>query len=163
MKTKLLFLTIILFVSVCAASAQKPKAIDFTLKDLSDKNIKLSDYRGKVVFLNFWATWCPPCKAEMPSMQKLYASMKNEKFVMLAVNVENVSSDVINSFALDNKYTFPILLDPKSVASSQYKIFSIPTTFIIDKKGFIVNKVVGSNEWDNDSAVSELIKLCRAK
>ena len=125
---------------------QKVAAIDFTLKDLAGKPHKLSDYRGKIVFLNFWATWCPPCRAEMPSMQKMYSAWDKDKYVMLAVDVRERKSSVL-AFSRKYKYTFPILLDLDGSIAKKYFVRGIPTTYIIDEKGNIVAHHVGSREW----------------
>jgi len=123
-----------------------PSAANFTLVGLDGKAHSLSDYRGRVVFLNFWATWCPPCRGEMPSMQKLYLSWDQEKYVMLAVNLRD-SKDTVSAFASQNGYTFPILLDETGAVGSQYQVSGIPTTIIIDEKGNVLHRTVGSREW----------------
>lgn len=128
-------------------SVEEPQeAIDFTLKDLKGKTHTLSDYKGKLVFLNFWATWCPPCRAEMPSMQKMYEESDKDKFVMLAVNLREPANKV-EDFAQKNGYTFPILLDSSGRIGSKYRVHSIPTTFIVDQGGKLVAKISGSREW----------------
>ena len=118
----------------------------FTLKDLNDKEHNLADYKGKFVFLNFWATWCPPCRAEMPSMQKMYETWDQSKYVLIAVNSGETKKHV-KKFAEENGYTFPILLDKDSKIARQFNIRGIPTTFIIGKDGQVLEKIVGSREW----------------
>jgi peroxiredoxin len=132
------------------------KAIDFTLKDLSGVERTLSDYRGKVVFLNFWATWCPPCRAEMPSMQKLNDKLKNEDFVMLAVGLDK-SKRKIKDFINEGKYTFTVLVDSENRVARKYKVTGIPTTYIIDKQGAVVLKEVGARDW-SDAKIFMMIK-----
>jgi thiol-disulfide isomerase/thioredoxin len=132
-----------LLLSAPAAAAPAP---DFTLKGLDGKAHSLSDYRGKVVFLNFWASWCPPCRAEMPSMQKLSRSWDKKKYVMLAVNLRE-AREVVRSFAAKNGYSFPILLDETGGTAAKYRVSGIPTTAIIDEKGNIINRTVGAREW----------------
>ena len=120
------------------------KAPDFTLKTLDGEEVTLSDYRGKKVLLNFWATWCAPCKKEMPEMQA-FAEKAGEEVVILAVNIDPEND--VKAFADDNRLTFPIVLDEKSskkLVNDQYKVLSIPTTFFIDRKGFIQKKVVSA-------------------
>lgn len=117
------------------------KALDFTLKDLSGNEVSLSDYKGKKIMLNFWATWCPPCKAEMPDMQKLYEKHKDE-LIILAVNLDPQND--VSGFVTDMGLTFPILLEGEAAVNEQYKIISIPTSFFIDEKGVIRSKSVGS-------------------
>lgn len=120
---------------------------DFELKDLNGNTVKLSDYSGKIVFLNFWATWCPPCRDEMPYMQKFYDKYKDEDIVILAVNpamVENQgmgdskkAEKKVRKFIDDNKYTFPVLLDSEDTAWSFYQQRGIPANYIIDTEGMI--------------------------
>ena len=129
-----------------AKTSATPYANDFTLKDLNGAAHSLSDYKGKSVFLNFWATWCPPCRAEMPSMQEVYEKMDKDKYVMLAVNIRE-EREAVKSFISQNGYTFPILLDPDGRVASKYAVRGIPTTYLIDEKGKVVNKIVGSREW----------------
>ncbi len=120
---------------------------DFTLKDIHGHKHTLSDYRGKYVFLNFWATWCPPCRDEMPSMQKVYDTWNKKDYVMLAVNI-NENRAKVKRFAQENGYTFPILIDNDGKIASRYGIRGIPATFFIDKQGNVVKKIVGSRHWD---------------
>lgn len=122
--------------------AGKPLAPDFTLVDLEGKTIKLSDYRGKIVILNFWATWCPPCREEIPDLIKVSEELsKGEDAVVLAVNLTNgyngENPDRVKKFVKDNKMTMKILLDEKEEAASQYGIASIPTTFFINRDGTV--------------------------
>ena len=124
-----------------------PKAIDFTLPDINGKTHTLADYKGKLIFLNFWATWCPPCKAEMPSMQKMYNESDKKKFVMLAVNVGQ-DLKTIKKFADTHKYTFPILIDKGAKISLKYRAYGIPLTYVIDQKGEIITRISGARQWD---------------
>jgi peroxiredoxin len=129
--------------SVIRVSGYSPP--DFTLPTLDGGSITLSDLKGKVVLINFWTTWCPPCREEMPSLEKLYRHFKHEKFTLLAV--DNLS--------------FPILLDKAGDVSAKYGANAIPTTYIIDKKGKAVGKAVGPRKWNGDHAkaiIEELLK-----
>lgn len=122
------------------------KAPDFTLHSIKGDEVKLSDFKGKKVLLNFWATWCPPCKKEIPDIQKFYETA-DKNMVILAVNIDP-ENDVIG-FADKNHLTFPILLDHQDKdkpVSNQYQVMSIPTSFFIDSKGIIRNKFVGAME-----------------
>lgn len=121
-------------------------AIDFTLKDLKGVSHSLEKYRGKVVVLNFWASWCPPCRSEMPSMQEVYRTWDRTKFEMLAVNIREDKVRV-NTFVRQNNYTFPVLLDTNGAVATKYRVRGIPTTFIINEKGQIIDKIVGAREW----------------
>ena len=134
-------------------------AKNFTLPDLDGKPHKLSDYRGKVVLVNFWATWCPPCRREMPSMERLYQKLKGEPFMVLAPDqYENL--DLVFSFTgqLEPAPTFPIMLDPKSTTSKTWKVKGLPTSFIVDKQGRIAYRAVGGREFDHP----EIEKTIRA-
>ncbi|RRN67795.1 TlpA family protein disulfide reductase [Peribacillus simplex] len=118
------------------------KAPDFTLKTLDGKQVELSDYKGKKVMLNFWATWCPPCKKEMPDMEK-YTQQAGDDVVVLAVNIDPEND--VKSFVNNNGITFTIPLDSQSAknpVNDLYNISFIPTTYFIDKKGIIRNKVI---------------------
>lgn len=113
------------------------KAPDFELRNLSGEIVKLSDFKGQRIMLNFWATWCPPCKKEMPDMQKFYELSKND-VVILAVNIDPKAD--VAGFVKKMDVHFPILLDEKDKVSSMYKILTIPTTFFIDEGGIIRHK-----------------------
>lgn len=135
----------------------KIKATDFKLKDLSGKEVSLSDYKGKKIFLNFWASWCPPCKAEMPEMEKLYQETKDSDLVILAVNIGE-DKDTVQKFIKNNNYNFPVLLDIDNAAAIKYQIVSIPTSFFIDKEGNIVGKHIGSMTIDDMKSYINNIK-----
>ncbi len=128
----------------------------FTLKDLDGKKVSLSDYRGKLIFLNFWATWCPPCRREMPSMERLYQRFKDEDFVILAVDLRE-GKRVVEKFARKYKLNFPILLDSTGKTGDAYGIRAIPTTYFIDRQGKLIGKAVGARDWASKNAF-ELIE-----
>jgi thiol-disulfide isomerase/thioredoxin len=109
----------------------------------------LSALKGKVVFLNFWATWCGPCRDEMPSMEVIYKRFKNEGLEILAVNCEESQEDVI-AFMANNGLTFPALLDEDGRVNGAYGIQAIPTTFLINRDGRIILRLVGSINWDTE-------------
>jgi peroxiredoxin len=134
--------------------------VDFKLKDIKGRTVRLSDFRGKVVFLNFWTTWCPPCKYEMPSMQKLYDKLRDENFVMVAVDLQEPVSRV-KDFVKAYKLSFSVLLDSTGDVGRQFGIRSIPSTFILDKEGGIIGKVFGPREWDGKEAVDFFEHLVR--
>jgi peroxiredoxin len=136
-----------------AAEAIAP--VDFTLPLLDGTNIKLSQYKGKVVFLNFWATWCPPCRSEMPSMEAIYQRLKSRKFEMLELNIEKTKKEV-SSFMNQHKLSFPVVLDEKDTVSGNYGIQAIPTTYIIDKRGLIIARLVGSINWNTPEVLAAL-------
>jgi len=134
------------------------KAPDFTLKDVNGKTINLSSLKGKVILLNFWATWCPPCKAEMPSMNRLYNEIKAKGFEVVAVSTDNSLSPV-KEFLAKSRVDFTVLFDEKKAVSRQYKVFSMPTTFLIDRNGFIVEKYYGEYEWTEPDVRKQIEKL----
>ena len=122
-------------------------APDFGLSNLVGDYVKLSDYRGKVVFLNFWATWCPPCREEMPSMEALYRKLKGRNFEMLAVSVDRDGEKVVRPFAKKYGLTFPVLLDPDNKTHRLYGLTGVPETFILDKSGAVIHKIIGPQNW----------------
>ncbi|MDR0323140.1 MAG: TlpA family protein disulfide reductase [Treponema sp.] len=126
---------------------------DFTLRRLDGRNFTLSQQRGKVVFLNFWATWCPPCHQEMPSMEALYQRLKNRGLEMAAVNLGESRNDVY-SYMTRNNLSFPALIDTRQVTVSMYGIRSIPTTYIIDRRGLVIARFIGSTDWNSSQVVS---------
>ena len=132
-----------------ALPQKKVEAIDFELEDLNGKTRSLSLYRGKVVFLNFWATWCGPCRIEMPSMQRIYNELKDEGFEIVAVDLRE-DKKVVKKFVKEFELTFPVLLDKTGKVGGIYGARSIPTTYIIDRDGFIVGRTIGAREWDTE-------------
>jgi cytochrome c biogenesis protein CcmG/thiol:disulfide interchange protein DsbE len=122
-------------------------APNFTFPDLAGKKVSLSDYRGRAVFLNIWATWCPPCADEMPSMEKLYNQFKGHQFEILAVSIDGEGSKVVAPFMERLNLTFLALLDKKGKIRNIYGVTGIPESFIIDKNGIIIKKVIGPLDW----------------
>ncbi len=134
--------------------------IDFSLTDINGAQVNLKDFQGKIIMLNFWASWCPPCREEMPSMEAFYSKMKGRNFEMLAVNIQENESTVKN-FLQKNRYTFPVLMDLEGVAAQKYKIRSIPTTFIIDSKGKIAGVFTGSRDWNSANVLKAFTEITR--
>lgn len=122
------------------------KAPDFTLKDINNRPFNLSSLRGKVVILNFWATWCPPCRAEMPSLNNLYREFRNRGLEVVAISTDR-SSSVIEDYISKNPIDFTVLIDTDNRVSRQFKVFSIPTTFLIDRNGTIIERYLGEENW----------------
>lgn len=133
-------------------------ASDFELQNMDEEKVKLSDYRGKVVLLNFWATWCPPCIREMPSMERLQQKIGDEAFRVIAVN-QMEGTDEVFAFTgqLEMEPTFEILFDTNSEVSLEYVVRGLPTTYLIDKKGNIRYRAVGGREFDH----AEVIKIIK--
>jgi peroxiredoxin len=130
-------------------------APDFTLPGLDGKMVRLADYKGKVVLINIWATWCPPCVEEMPSMEKLYRELKGEGFEILAVSIDETGAKDVRSFMKKYKLSFPALTDSKGAIKSLYQTTGVPESFIIDKDGILVEKVIGPRNW----AVPDVIRF----
>ncbi|MBD8071450.1 redoxin domain-containing protein [Bacillus sp. PS06] len=121
------------------------QAPDFELEQVGGGQLKLSDLRGKKVILNFWASWCPPCKSEMPHMQSFYEDQKGGNVEILAVNLTNAErqKDAVDAFVKEYKLSFPILLDQNGEVGEAYRVFTIPTSLFIDSNGIIVKKMIG--------------------
>jgi thiol-disulfide isomerase/thioredoxin len=135
---------------------EKVAALNFKLKDLNGKDVSLSDFKGKKVLLNFWASWCPPCISEMPDIENLYNETKNTDLVILAVNIGE-DKDTVKSFTNINKYNFTVLLDLDQSTGRQYNIAAIPTSFFIDEEGNIVSSIKGAMTLDQmKSYISKL-------
>jgi len=134
------------------------KAPDFSLKDLNGKKVELKKFRGKIVFLNFWATWCSPCKEEMASMEVLHQQFKEKKFILITVSVDYGGQKTVKEFINKNQYTFSVLLDPDGETLGLFEVKGIPTTYLIDKKGRTVGKAIGPRDWSSQEVVS-LINL----
>lgn len=128
----------------------RPEAPDFSLKLLGADELSLSDYRGKIVFMNFWATWCGPCRFEMPSMQRLYESVASDQFEILAVNLKE-SEVMVGDFVEELGLKFPVMMDTTGYVGSKYNVRGIPTTFLLDKQGRLIGRIVGTREWDTPS------------
>lgn len=147
MGRKLVFLLVLLAMLSIGAMAVRvgvrigDSGPDFKLQDLAGKEVSLKDFRGKAVVLNFWATWCPPCRAELPDFQKEHKGARD--FVILTVNQQE-DKKTVSSFMNKGKYTFPVLLDLKGTVGSLYQVRGIPTTYFIDKKGIIRDVAVGA-------------------
>lgn len=135
-------------------------APDFLLKDLNGNSVRLGDFRGKVVLLNFWATWCPSCRFEMSSMEALHKEFSDEGLVVLAINFRENRSDV-QSFYKEHNLSFRALLDSGAESFARYEAWSLPTTFLIDKRGYVVGKVVGYRDWHSDQSKAFFTQLLR--
>ena len=163
-----LALIIALAFSISAVSlsfAEKPAAPapDFTLTDIAGKKTSLAEFRGKVVLLNFWATWCGPCRAEMPSLNKLYLDLRDRGFVVLAVSIDT-SDKPVKSFVAEKRLAFPVLMDKdKEVSFDLYGAMGMPTSFLIDKNGVITEKIMGEMEWDSPKMKEKILKLLGGK
>ena len=135
------------------------RAPNISLEDLKGKKVELKSYRGKVIFLNFWATWCGPCKEEMPSMEALYQQYKEKDFVFLTISVDYEGTKPVKEFIEKRRYTFPVLVDQKNETLDLYDVKGIPTTFIIDKQGRMLGKAIGPRNWQSPEITSLLKQL----
>jgi thiol-disulfide isomerase/thioredoxin len=145
-----------------SALREPTKLIDFELENLAGKKVKLSSFIGKVVVLNFWATWCPPCRAEIPSLQALYDKLGKLGFEIVAVDLQEDKAKV-SAFAKTNKMTFPILLDLKGEVGSTYGASAIPTSYVIDRRGYAIAGIQGSMEWNTEAAEQYMRALLAEK
>jgi DsbE subfamily thiol:disulfide oxidoreductase len=149
-----------LFITACGekpvATVGKP-APDFDTLDLDGKVWSLSKLKGKVVFINFWATWCSPCREEMPSMQRLYTKLPKDKFEMIAL-FNNDKKPAVRNFVSQLGLTFPILSDEHNFAGTKYGLTGLPETFIVDKQGVIREKIIGPAKWDSPENVEMLMR-----
>jgi peroxiredoxin len=123
-------------------------AEDFTLKTPEGGTFRLSEQRGKVVLVNFWATWCPPCKEEMPAMERLHARYKKNGFVMLAVSVD-ADPRVVPPFLKAHHFTFPVAYDPGMDVANTYGVRALPASFVVDREGHLAALAIGPRPWDN--------------
>jgi len=162
---------VLLMIFVTALQKIKPKPFEteypaeafiapgFQLPSHAGGTIDLKDYRGKVVFINFWATWCATCKVEMPSMQKVYDKFKDRGMEMLTISVDKDQS-LIQPFMDEYKLTFPVLLDPEeAIAKKVYKTTGVPETFIVNKAGIIVHKAIGPRDWATEEAIAAFTQM----
>ncbi len=134
------------------------RILDFELQDLKGKKVKLSGLAGQVVFLNFWATWCPPCRAEMPSMERLHARLKDKGLTVIGVDLQEGQREV-EGFVKEYKLSFPIVIDRSGSVAAQYGIRSIPTTYVIGRDGTILAGRIGGQEWDDPVIAAFFEKL----
>lgn len=128
-----------------------PQAPDFTLPDPSGKKLSLKDYRGKVVFLAFWATWCEYCREEVPAMQSLYREFKDKGLEIVAVNIKDKREDAL-AFIKKNKISYPIMMDPEGDVGSLYGAYVTPTVYLIDRKGIVLARMWGPAGWYSPAA-----------
>ena len=129
-------------------------APNFNLPDLNGNMVSLTDFKGKVVLLNVWATWCLPCVEEMPSMEKLYQKLKDEGLVILSVSIDEKGAEVVRPFMKNHKLSFPALTDAEGKTKTLYQITGVPESFIIDKDGSIVEKIIGPRDWATSGAIN---------
>ena len=135
---------------------------DFTLPDMNGEPVHLAALRGKVVFINVWTTWCPPCVEEMPTIQRLYEQMHPEGLVVLAINMDALGRQTVEPFLDRRRLTFPVLLDPESQTERLYRTAGVPESFIVDKAGLLVEKIVGPRDWAHPEIIALFERLLAA-
>lgn len=161
------FVSVVLILCVVALAActrkeeAKPAlegnpAPDFTLRDLAGHETRLSDLKGKVVLVNFWATWCPPCREEVPSLMSLNRLMAGKPFQMLAVSINEGGARDVEAYFRQSGNTLPALLDTNQEVGKLYGITGVPETFIVGRNGVILKKVVGGLDWTAPDVVAFL-------
>ncbi|MEK6664085.1 MAG: TlpA disulfide reductase family protein [Pseudomonadota bacterium] len=157
-----------LMLSISAANAKELKPLAprdapsaLALKDLDGKPHSLADYKGRVVLINFWATWCPPCRAEMPSMQRLKEALKDKPFTILAVDMAESEAEVRQFLKdmKDAKLDFTILMDKDGRALKEWKVFVFPTSYVLDAEGKLRYSLLGSTEWDEFDTLKKIEAL----
>ena len=140
--------------------AQQKLAEAFTLKKPDGGMFQLSEHRGKVVFINFWATWCPPCREEMPAMERLFRRSQKDGLVMLAVSVD-ADPEVVAQFLKEQRFTFTVGLDPKMKLADTYGVRALPASFIVDREGQLAALALGPRSWDNSAAQTLVERMSR--
>lgn len=144
-----------------APIADRPTAPAFDLADPSGKRVRLADFQGKPLIVNFWATWCPPCRAEMPSMQRAWDQVRGEGIEVIAINVGE-SAGAIERFREQAKVGFPLPMDTDSTVVQAWPVRGLPTTFVVDPQGRLAYKAAGEREWD-DPALLDLVRALKAE
>jgi peroxiredoxin len=136
------------------------RAKDFVVRGLTSEQLRFSDFQGSVRFINFWATWCLPCKEEMPSMEKLYRRYKEQGFTILAVSMD-ANTAAVAPFVTSLKLTFPIGLDPTLAVSNDYAVRALPSSFLVDRSGNVVAVALGPRDWDSSAARAVIESLLK--
>lgn len=139
----------------------RPAAPEVDLVDVDGQRHTLAQYRGKVLIVNFWATWCPPCREEMPSMERAWQAVKDEGILLLAINVGE-TEDQVWTFTPNYPVTFPLLLDHDSKTIEAWPVRGLPTTFVIDPEGRLACRAIGGRAWDDPALLDQVRALRRA-
>lgn len=143
--------------------ASNPQKVDeISTQNLKNLPIKLSDFQGKVIFLNFWATWCVPCKKEMPDMKRLEKKINDPRFVIVTVNMQE-PPEKIQKFYEDLKFSFITMLDPDGKIFERYRVNQLPITYIISKQGFVVARAAGPRNWASQNSIDYFTHLLNEK
>ena len=155
----LLMLFITFSMTLSAHGETGSELFKLSLKDADNETVNLADYKGKIILLNFWATWCPPCVKEMPSMQRLKVHFSEQPFEIIAINIGE-SSTAVSSFLLEleTELTFPILLDEEGESYQRFGIRGLPMTLLLDKEGELILRTLGGRDWDSDDSIQLINK-----
>jgi thiol-disulfide isomerase/thioredoxin len=149
------------FKSLSLIRPSRPQAAkDFSVSSPEGRTIKLADYRGKVVFLNFWATWCPPCREEMPAMERLYQKYRGRGLVVLAISVDH-DTEVVGPFVRKYKFSFVVGQDPEMALAQRYGVRALPSSFFLDKGGQVAALAIGPRDWDTKPSHAVIESLLR--
>jgi len=138
------------------------RAPEFRVLALDGKAVSLSSYRGKVVMVHFWATWCPPCVEELPTLERLYRASIGKDLEILAVSVDEGGADAVGQFMRKNRFALPVLLNPDQSVARQYGTFKFPETYIVDRDGIVRRKIIGAADWMSPAA-QEIIQAMVGK
>jgi peroxiredoxin len=125
------------------------RAPEFRLQALDGRQVSLSDFRGKVVLVHFWATWCPPCVEEIPTLDRLYRELKGREFELLAVSADEGGVEAVTAFMKKNRLNVPVLLDPDRTVAGLYGTYKFPETYIVDRQGVVRYKAIGPRNWSD--------------
>ncbi len=157
----ILIVAAILLMAACTSGSRPPRigeqAPDFSLQD-SGRTVALHDYKGQVVVLNFWATWCPPCVEEMPSLVAMQSRLKDKGVTVLAVSLD-IDGAAYQKFLKDNRVDVLAVRDPNQVSNALYGTFKFPETYVIDRQGVVRRKFIGAVNWTNPEIVSYLSRM----
>ncbi len=140
------------------------RAPDYTVASVtSDDSVSVRDYRGRVVLLNLWATWCPPCEQEMPSMERLYQEMGPQGLEVVAISIDQLTPDAVRQWADERGLSFTVLQDRSGRIQQVYQTTGMPESFVVDREGVIVKKVIGATEWDHPAQKALFRRLLAAE
>jgi peroxiredoxin len=163
-------ITIVLAIVLLRPAAKSTKIIgegdrapDFTLQAVDGRTVTLSSLRGKIVMVHFWATWCPPCVDEIPTLDRLYRDMFGKDFELLAVSVDENGATGIVPFVQRNRLVLPVLLDPDHAVAKRYGTFKFPETYILDRNGTVKYKIIGARNWAEPNLLQGLQALVAAR
>jgi peroxiredoxin len=140
--------------------SRQKAAEDFTVTMVDGSSFRLSEHRGKTVLLNFWATWCPPCREEMPALERLHRQHKDRGLVLVAISIDT-DAKLVPPYVKASKLTFPIGLDPKADIANKYGVRALPSSFVIDRQGTMAGLALGPRVWDNAAAHALVEALTR--